>query len=191
MSQSAYQQDRDKQDTASGSRLPLWGVIKRLFSFKTHSLSIGSWVARSLPPVELLSGSASCPTTPRFVSTLSLGPPSPLRLEARPAARLQLDTPAWGSAGTAGPRTMLGAGADGGVVTGELGPGSLESFPRVSPRTAPRLSPAPCGRREGGHAHGPAHARASLTGVQLLGGRAELGIFRDSVSNIRAFGRSA
>lgn len=87
MSQSAHQQDRDKQDrdkqdTASGSRLPPWGVIKRLFSFKTHSLSIGSWVARSLPPVELLSGSASCPTTPRFVSTLSLGPSSPLRLEA-------------------------------------------------------------------------------------------------------------
>lgn len=190
MSQSAHQQDRDTQDTASGSQLPLWGVIKRLFSFKTHSLSIGSWVARSLPPVELLSGSASCPTTPRFVSTLSLGPsfPSP---SGGPAARLQLDTPAWGSAGTAGPRTTLGAGADGGVVTGELGPGSLESFPRVSPRTAPRLSPAPCGRREGGHAHGPAHARASLTGVQLLGGRAELGIFRDSVSNIRAFGRSA
>lgn len=106
MSQSAYQQDRDKQDTASGSRLPLWGVIKRLFSFKTHSLSIGSWVARSLPPVELLSGSASCPTTPRFVSTLSLGPsfPSP---SGGPAARLQLDTPAW--------RTTLGAGAAGGL----------------------------------------------------------------------------
>lgn len=112
MSQSAHQQDRDKQDTASGSRLPPWGVIKRLFSFKTHSLSIGSWVARSLPPVELLSGSASCPTTPRFVSTLSLGPsfPSP---SGGPAARLQLDTPAWGSAGTAGPRW-------GPVLTGAL-----------------------------------------------------------------------
>lgn len=30
----------------------------------------------------------------------------------------------------------------------------------------------------------------SLTRVQLLGGRAELGIFRDSVGDIRAFGRS-
>lgn len=189
MSQSAYQQDRDKQDTASGSRLPLWGVIKRLFSFKTHSLSIGSWVARSLPPVELLSGSASCPTTPRFVSTLSLGPSFPSPSGGPTGSPPAAGHTCLGQCGNSG--AALGAGADGGVVTGELGPGSLESFPRVSPRTAPRLSPAPCGRREGGHAHGPAHARASLTGVQLLGGRAELGIFRDSVSNIRAFGRSA
>lgn len=60
------------------------------------------------------------------------------------------------------------------------------------PQQAPARLPAGGGKRRLAHPCPTTGTRrlAPLTRVQLLGGRAELGIFRDPVSNIRAFGRS-
>lgn len=169
-----------------GSRTGVW--VKDC-PIQSHSPSPSRWescVSRSLPPVELLSGSASRPTTPipRFASTLSPGPVLPLSASGVAAARPQLDMHLPGAARERrGPRTSRVAGAD---AAEQL---SLASSDREHWNASAFLPERHRSPREGGDAHGP--ARASLTGVQLLGGRAELRIFRDSVSNIRAFGRSA
>lgn len=65
---------------------------------------------------------------------------------------------------------------------------SAEHQARFStPPTGSRL----CSRAGGGGWSAPHQAHTPpLTRVQLLGGRAELGIFCDPVSDIRAFGRS-
>lgn len=58
--------------------------------------------------------------------------------------------------------------------------------PYLSPHTP---VPTPVGHLNTGSVP-PRNTHASLTRIQLLGGRAELGILRDSVSDIRTFGRS-
>lgn len=70
----------------------------------------------------------------------------------------------------------------------DIKPGSFaENQARFSTPPAPGSAPW-LGAGDGAAPH-QAHT-PSLTRVQLLGGRAELGIFCDPVSDIRAFGRS-
>lgn len=157
MSQPAHQQeDRDKQDTASGSQLPPWGVIKRLFSFKAHSLVLVVLRRKVTAPSQASVWKCFLPHDPKVCLDLVSGPVLPLSASGGLAAHLQLDTPAWGSAGTAGALRHPGGGC---------GPGSLESLPRVSPRTARRprrRSPLDAGGRTRPQ---PACARATYRGT--------------------------
>lgn len=170
------------------SRLPRWGVGKRLSRSKPLPLplSLGVLRLKVTAPSRASVWKRFPPHDPDPEVCLDLvpGPVLPLSASGVAAARPQLDMHLPRAVREQrGPRTSRVAGAD------AAEPLSLASWDREHWNASAFLPERHRSPRGGRDAHGP--ARASLTGVQLLGGRAELRIFRDSVSNIWAFGRSA